>query len=91
MTASATPVRRFFCGGCETTWTAFSAAHCGAPGCHQHFASVRLFDLHRRHGACLDPALLTTRAGEPIMTWRDGAWRGPERPADVIAALRGAG
>jgi hypothetical protein len=67
------------CSGCDETWTAISAAHCGA--CHQTFSGVGLFDLHRsqygHRGACLSPETLC-RAGERVAFFRDGMWRGPE-------------
>lgn len=68
------------CGGCDATWTARGAAHCGS--CHQLFASVTLFDLHRsqdgEHGTCLDPEALVGRDGERRLFSRAGMWRGPE-------------
>jgi hypothetical protein len=81
------------CGGCTATWTAPGAAHCS--GCHRSFSGVGLFDAHRsqygERGACLDPATLTVkhghRAGEPLMYYRAGMWRGPESTDEQKAAL----
>lgn len=76
------------CGGCDATWTASRAAHCGA--CHRTFSGVDLFDRHRdqrgEHGACLDPATLTDTHGQPVMFFRDNMWRGPEMPRSAITA-----
>lgn len=74
------------CSGCDETWTAPGAAHCGATGCHRTFAGVALFDAHRsaagEHGACLDPETLIgrggARKGERLMFFREAMWRGPE-------------
>ena len=46
------PVNR--CGGCNTTWTALSPAHCA--GCHETFTSASGFTAHRKGGVCHDPA-----------------------------------
>jgi hypothetical protein len=72
------------CGTCPATWTGTSACHCA--GCHQTFVSATLFDAHRaqygERGVCRRPADLTytsgSRAGEPVMFFREGMWRGPE-------------
>lgn len=90
MTQHTTPAReRKFvppntCSGCSTTWTGVSACHCS--GCHQTFAGANLFDAHRtqygEHGTCRRPADMVAtsgiRAGEPLMFFREGMWRGPE-------------
>lgn len=65
---------------CGARWTDLRAAHCGS--CHRSFSSVALFDRHRSvagdHGACLNPDTITNANGERVMSYRDGAWRGPE-------------
>jgi hypothetical protein len=65
---------------CGATWTGLGRAHCDA--CHRTFATAPLFDRHRSptgaHGACYDPATITTPTGEPAMVYRGGMWRGPE-------------
>lgn len=69
---------------CGARWTARTAAHCAAVGCHRTFAGASLFDAHRRsigdHGACRDPAEIVTASGERVMFYRGGMWRGPEDP-----------
>lgn len=74
------------CSGCPATWTAPTAAHCAADGCHQTFAAVSLFDKHRSaegtHGTCLDP----TTVG---LEFRNGCWRGPAMDEERKAALYG--
>lgn len=72
------------CGGCCALWTGSNTAHC--PACHSTFATVGLFDAHRSitgdSGTCRDPATLVyragQRAGERVMSWRDGLWQSPE-------------
>lgn len=67
-------------------------AHCA--GCCNSFTTVGLFDRHRvavltSGNPCLNPAELLDK-GEPAMVRReDGVWRGPPRPDEVIAKLRG--
>lgn len=80
------------CGGCDATWTAPTAAHCGC--CHHTFASVRLFDDHRsatgEHGACIDPETIRHgKTGERLMFFRHGMWRGPEMTPEQKAAAFG--
>lgn len=80
------------CGGCDQTWTAIGAAHCGA--CHTApFSTARLFDLHRtaigEHGRCLNPGQIRNRADEQVMFLRDGMWRGPELTDDEKTARFG--
>jgi len=65
------------CPRCPAVWYGVeSICHCGA--CHHTFSGRELFDRHRdphgAHGHCRDPADL------PDFHWRDGMWRGPERP-----------
>lgn len=83
-------VRPNTCGGCDATWTAPNAAHCG--GCHRQFATVALFDAHRSadgdHGTCLDPATVVGRHGERRLFFRAGMWRGPELTEAQRANLR---
>lgn len=67
---------------CGASWTALGAAHCSGAGCHQTFATVALFDLHRtgtsEHGRCREPQDVTDRLGNRVMFRRDGMWRGPQ-------------
>lgn len=78
------------CSGCDQTWTAPGAAHCGS--CHRLFAAPGLFDKHRsqygERGACVDPTTLT---GRSEMVFRDGMWRGPEMTDEQQARLRSQG
>lgn len=80
------------CNGCHTHWTGLTRAHCAA--CHQTFAAPGLFDRHRTttgdHGTCHNPATITNAAGERIMFYRDGMWRGPELTDEQKTALFGA-
>jgi len=48
-------------GACGRTWwqSGNRTSHCG--GCHETFASLALFDAHRRGGACADPRAMTDR------------------------------
>lgn len=74
-------LEKITCNGCDHTWTAPGAAHCG--GCHTApFATVSVFDQHRsvagEHGTCLDPATVRNRSGDRVLFLRDGMWRGPE-------------
>ena len=66
-------IQPYTCGGCESKWTGLSYAHCS--GCHRTFSAVGLFDRHRRLGGCLDPAIMRTKANEPIMRLDGGIWR----------------
>lgn len=83
------------CTGCPARWTATGAAHCAS--CHRTFSSPRLFDAHRSTrgelGSCVDPVTLTVqtgaRAGEPVMFFRDGMWRGPEMTDEQKLAAYG--
>ena len=63
---------------CGIRWAGSGTAHC--PTCHRTFSGVTTFDVHRRGGACHDPAgvgleLLTGRAydvwGRPAATEGD--------------------
>jgi len=65
------------CNGCEHTWTGLSFAHCSA--CHRTFSSVTGFDRHRVAGRCVDPAIMRTKKGEPVMRLEAGAWRAFQR------------
>lgn len=63
------------CAGCGAHWPRGGSCHCGAlDGCHDTFADVRLFDAHRDHGHCLDPAEVDDRAGRPVMEWSGAMW-----------------
>lgn len=42
------------CGGCDSSWTGLSMAHCAAD-CHQTFGSAANFYRHRKHGKCRPP------------------------------------
>jgi hypothetical protein len=82
------------CGGCDATWTAPTAAHCGS--CHRTFAGVALFDAHRsatgEHGACIDPETIRHgKTGERLMFHRNGMWRGPEMTEEQKAKAFGNG
>ena len=78
------------CGGCDATWTAPGACHCG--GCHRLFATLPLFDAHRSaegaHGACLDPETVVGEYGQRRLFFRAGMWRGPELTEEQRANLR---
>ena len=52
-------------GQCGKSWwqSGNRTSHCS--GCHETFASLSLFDAHRRDGACLDPNHMT-HAGKPL-------------------------
>jgi hypothetical protein len=60
---------------CGRRWDGLAEAHCGAEGCHQHFASLSAFEAHRRNGRCIEPALLRVgkglREGEPVLESRE--------------------
>ncbi len=75
------------CGGCDNTWTALTAAHC--PTCHRTFSAIRHFDTHRSQdgprGHCIDPDTIHNRRGERLLWFRDGMWRGPAMPAELLA------
>lgn len=47
--------------------------HCA--GCHETFGGERAFEMHRHNFACIDPAMIRTKAGEPrleLKSRRDG-------------------
>jgi len=52
-------------GQCGKSWwqSGNRTSHCS--GCHETFASLSLFDAHRRDEACLDPNHMT-HAGKPL-------------------------
>lgn len=81
------------CGGCPTTWTGQSRAHCA--GCHRTFSTARLFDLHRsasgERGTCLDPEKVTSKDGERLLLFRGGMWCGPEMTEEQKARAFGTG
>lgn len=78
------------CSGCDATWTAVNACHCG--GCHCTLSGLGLFDAHRSaegpHGTCLDPATLTTKGGKPAAVFRGAMWRGPALTPDQVAKMK---
>lgn len=46
------------CGGCARRWTGTTSAHCTV--CHEHFSTVKNFDLHGvTPRGCPDPATRT--------------------------------
>lgn len=71
---------RITCGGCDNTWTGTHRAHCSV--CHHTFNSPWLFDRHRRHGHCLDPADLG-------FDQVNGVWRETGRDFDPAQAFHG--
>lgn len=81
----------YTCGRCPAEWSGITRAHCS--GCHETFASVNLFNRHRRYrgelGECLDPAVITVRdegVERRLMTHRGGLWC--DRVARPAAAYR---
>jgi hypothetical protein len=70
---SARRPRGITCNGCEHTWTGLRFAHCSA--CHRTFSGVAGFERHRFAGRCIDPAIMRTQAGEPVMRLEAGVWR----------------
>jgi hypothetical protein len=81
----------FTCSGCDETWTALTAAHCGS--CHRTFSGVGLFSLHRSahglRGHCLDPATVVHReTGEQLLVLRGGMYRGPAMSEEAKARFR---
>lgn len=72
------------CSGCPTRWASLREAHCG--NCHEHFATVSLFDRHRSpngpHGFCRDPHEVGLRLV-------DGVWHGPQLSPEQRLALYG--
>lgn len=85
------PAEHHRCRGCDHTWTALGAAHCSA--CHRTFTVPSLFDKHRtahgEHGQCKNPAHIQNQAGEPLMWFRHGMWRGAEITDASLIARRG--
>ena len=82
---------RHTCGGCTTQWTSLRIAHCG--NCHNTFAGITWFDLHRDqtgdHGTCLNPNSILTATGQPRMHQDPhGTWRGPGMTPEALAILR---
>ena len=51
------------CPRCGRRWSGLAQCHC--PTCHRHFGDVKAFDRHRRDDACLDPATVKRRDGQP--------------------------
>lgn len=74
--ATRTPAAPSRCARCKATWMGAEATHCA--GCHQTFASLELFDAHRRatgeRGICRDPATMVRRNGERVTFCRGGIW-----------------
>lgn len=49
------------CGGCDREWTGYAECHCTA--CHEHFSTVRNFDLHQdKYNGCIDQAGISDAA-----------------------------
>lgn len=76
------------CSRCGHRWSGLVMTHCSAccqPGHGElsTFSGADLFDRHRssagERGSCLSPATLRAKNGEPVMFFRNGMWRGPER------------
>lgn len=67
-------------GACGRTWhqSGNRTSHCS--GCHHTFASLTLFDAHRRDGACRSPLALIDH-GTPLRVetrgQSDGVWYSP--------------
>lgn len=87
------------CTRCQHQWTGLAVAHCSAccrtvGGPAATFSSAGLFDKHRRptgeRGVCLNPGNVVNAAGEQVMFFRDGMWRGPEMTDEAKAARRSA-
>jgi hypothetical protein len=83
---------------CGRRWSALGEAHCAADGCHEQFSTVRHFDRHRMNGACVWPAALYRRDGQPFLrlveraggpTWVDFEERPKEAYTPVIVATKG--
>lgn len=68
------------CGGCPSTWTGLSRAHCSA--CHLTFTGVSAFDRHRgADGECLLPPNLG-------MVLREGGiWGAPAMTPEQAAEI----
>jgi hypothetical protein len=60
---------------------------CHCSGCHNTFSGLGLFEAHRgaegENGHCIPPHTLDAE-------YRDGMWRGPAMPPEVVAKLRAA-
>lgn len=63
-------------GACGKSWIQRGdrTSHC--PSCHDTFAALRLFDLHRRNGTCVPPATIMER-GEWLERDAEGVWTSP--------------
>jgi len=66
---------------CGRQWKGLNQAHCTV--CHEHFSTVRNFDLHKpSYNGCLHPAEVTNRAGLPLLKPSEGpygvTWVGAE-------------
>ena len=83
MTSSATTANMASHGACGKSWhqSGNRTSHCG--GCHETFASLAVFDSHRRDGKCLAPVDVTHNHKAPIAQRPDGIWYSP---ADAEAA-----
>lgn len=56
------------CARCPNRWDGLNTAHCGS--CHETFTTVRVFDMHRRDGACRSPGSLgLVRAQRDYRCW----------------------
>ena len=65
--------------------------HCCGINCHRTFSSEQVFDAHRVEGACIDPATLFDKKGNPrFETFTDRAgcevWRSTKRMSEATRA-----
>jgi hypothetical protein len=83
---------RITCGGCTTTWTGLTYAHCSV--CHETFGGIRNFDRHRTDGACRHPTDVGLTIGIRGVWAEPFSWqREPDNPLikpleKLIAAFR---
>lgn len=78
--------RRVSHGACGKSWTQRGerTSHCG--GCHETFATLGLFDRHRRAGQCLPAAGVTDR-GDMLAQDVEGVWFSPAARARLRGVL----
>jgi len=55
---------------CDRKWTGFNQAHCSS--CHEHFSTVKNFDLHRPGKVRADGTAACGKPAEMTRTKRDG-------------------
>lgn len=49
-------------------WSGADTVHCAGSGhCHQSFSDVEAWDVHRRIGECVDPAVVKDAMGRPLL------------------------